>query len=93
MVEALSFLMFKRAGFLVLAVAFSLAFGVGCGASGTGEKSGVRSPASPSSISVGYAEGDRIIPFAVQLVNGGIVTSDDLLKQNRPTFVIFFKPD
>lgn len=88
-----SLLTIRWGALLVLAFAFSLASGLGCGASSTGEKSSVRGPASPSSISVGYSEGDHIVPFSVRLRDGSLLTSDELLKRGQPTFMLFFKPN
>lgn len=41
-------------------------------------------------VAVGTKVGNRIPDFALDLVDGTTVTSDDLIKQNRPTFLFFF---
>lgn len=91
--QVVSLLTFRWGAVLVLALAFSLASGLGCGASSTGEKSSTQGAASPSSISVGYAAGNRMIPFSVRLMDGSLLTSDELVRQGRPTFMLFFKPN
>ena len=41
--------------------------------------------------SMGHQVGERILPFTLRLVDGSTVTSADLLRQSRPTFLMFFK--
>lgn len=91
--RVVALLTFRWGALLALALALSLASGLGCGASSTEEKSSVRDPASPSSISAGYKEGNQIIPFSVLLRDGSLLTSDQLLKQGQPIFMLFFKPN
>ncbi len=40
---------------------------------------------------VGNQVGDSIIPFTLRLSDGSTVTSGDLLNENRPTLIFFFK--
>ena len=72
-------------------VALVLAFALGCGGSSGPAQSSAQALASQSLPRVGSQIGDRIIPFTLRLADGGVVTSDELLSQNRPTFLLFFK--
>ncbi len=71
--------------FPFLAVVLALVWTLGVG--------GSREPAQSSQAlpSVGNQVGERIPPFTLRLVDGSTVTSADLLSQNRPTFLLFYK--
>ncbi len=77
--------------FLFLPALLILALVMGCGTSSEPAQSGIPAPVSGSAVSLGSHVGDRIKPFALRLVDGSTVTSNDLLDQNRPTFLFFFK--
>ena len=76
---------------LLLGTVLVLLFSLGCGTASQPGSSGPAAPASASSVSAGNQVGDLIRPFTLRLADGNTVTSGDLLSQNRPTLLFFFK--
>jgi len=69
----------------------ALVFALGCG---TSSEPAVASPpalAVDSLAPVGNQVGDRITPFTLRMSDGSTVKSADLLNENRPTLIFFFK--
>jgi cytochrome oxidase Cu insertion factor (SCO1/SenC/PrrC family) len=72
-------------------VALALAFALGCGSSSGPARGSAAASASQSLPRVGNQVGNRIIPFTLRLADGSVVTSAELVNQNRATFLLFWK--
>ena len=67
-------------------------FAAGCGSSSEPAQSNVSVGAAiGSTLEVGYRVGQTIRPFTLRLVDGTTLTSEDLINQNQPTMIFFFK--
>ena len=77
---------------LLTLLTLALAFALGCGGGSAPAAKSQQQAVSGSIPSVGSEVGDLILPFAVRLLDGSTVRSDELLSQGQPTFVFFFKP-
>ena len=64
---------------------------LGCGTSNEPAAALPPALAADSLSPVGNQVGDRITPFTLRLGDGSIVTSSDLLDENQPTLIFFFK--
>ena len=69
----------------------ALAFTLGCGSSSKPVQSSSAVSTTGSSVSVGNRVGSRVPSFTISLLDGGTVSSDELVNQGRPTFLFFFK--
>ena len=69
----------------------ALGFALGCATGSQPVSSAPAAPASVSTVSMGNQTGDLIRPFTLRLADGSTITSGDLLSQNRPTLLFFFK--
>ena len=76
---------------LPLILVSALVLTVACGSNSKPVRSSAAVSNSASSVSVGNRVGNRIKPFTLRLVDGSTVTSADLLSQNQPTMLFFFK--
>ena len=77
--------------FVFLPLALWLVTALGCGTSSAPSVAVKEVVVSAPLTSVGIQVGDRITPFTLRLVDGSTLTSGDILSQNRPTFLFFFK--
>lgn len=71
-------------------LALALAFALGCGASSQSAPSMASISAIQALPPMGNQVGNRIQPFTLRLLDGSIVTSNDLVN-HRPTLMLFFK--
>jgi hypothetical protein len=76
---------------LPLALVSVLALVLGCGSSSQPVRNSSGASASVSPLAVGNRVGNRMPSFSISLLDGTVVTSEGLLNQNRPTFLLFFK--
>ena len=69
----------------------AVVFILGCGTSSQPAAAPPPVLAVDSLAQVGNQVGDRITPFTLRLEDGTTVTSSELLDENRPTLIFFFK--
>ena len=69
----------------------ALVFALGCGTSSEPTVAPPPALAVDSLAPVGNQVGDRITPFTLRMSDGSTVKSADLLNENRPTLIFFFK--
>lgn len=82
-------LLYRHAWVWLLLVAMASA--LGCASSNEPAIAPPPALAADSLSPVGNQVGDRITPFTLRLSDGSTVTSADLLNENRPTLIFFFK--
>ena len=82
-------LLFRHGWVGLLLVATALA--LGCATSSEPAAAGPPPLSADSLTPVGNQVGDRITPFTLRLSDGSTVTSADILNENRPTMIFFFK--
>ena len=81
---------FYRLVFVWLLLA-AVVFVLGCGTSNETAAALPPALAADSLSPVGNQVGDRITPFTLRLEDGSNITSSELLDENRPTLIFFFK--
>ncbi len=74
-------------GLLLVAMVFAL----GCASASEPATAGLPALPADSLSPVGNQVGDRITPFTLRLSDGSTVKSADILNENRPTMIFFFK--
>ena len=75
----------------VLPLLVTMAFALGCASASEPAAAGPPALAADSLSPVGNQVGERITPFTLRLSDGSTVQSADLLNEDRPTFIFFFK--
>ena len=76
---------------ILLPLVLLTALALGCGSSSEPAQSTVADTASGSAVEVGYRVGQSIRPFTLRLVDGTTLSSTELINQNQPTMLFFFK--
>lgn len=69
----------------------ALVSALGCATSSEPAAAPLPAPAVDFLAPVGNQVGERITPFTLRLEDGSTVTSSELLDENRPTLIFFFK--